>query len=52
MVEASCADQLCVRQGEIERIGETIVCLPHRLLVEVNSDKPDQQPDTEIDVIS
>lgn len=52
MVEASCADQLCVRQGEIERIGETIVCLPHRLLVEVNSDNVDQQPDTEIDVIS
>ncbi len=52
MVEASCPDQLCVRQGEVKQVGETIVCLPHRLLVEVNSDNPDADPDTEIDVIS
>ena len=52
MIEASCPDQLCVRQGEVKRVGETIVCLPHRLLVEVNSDNPDADQDTEIDVIS
>ena len=52
MIEASCPDQLCVRQGEVKRVGETIVCLPHRLLVEVTSDNPDANQDTEVDVIS
>lgn len=31
--EADCPDQICVRQGEISRGGESIVCLPHRLVV-------------------
>ena len=52
MIDASCTDQLCVRQGEAARVGDTIVCLPHRLLVEVTSDSPNGEPDTGIDVIS
>lgn len=31
--EADCPDQICVRQGEISHGGETIVCLPHRLVI-------------------
>lgn len=52
MTEASCPDQLCVRQGEITKVGETIVCLPHRLLVEIQSDNPDVEPNSEIDAIT
>ena len=52
MTDASCPDQLCVRQGVITQVGETIVCLPHRLVVEVTSDNPDLDNDTGIDVIS
>lgn len=52
MIDASCADQLCVRQGTISQNGETIVCLPHRVVVEVSSDTPESEPETEIDVIS
>lgn len=52
MIDASCPDQLCVRQGVITEAGETIVCLPHRLVVEVTSDNPDVNNETEIDVIS
>ena len=37
MEEASCPDKLCVRQGDKSRIGETIVCLPHRLSLELLS---------------
>ena len=33
--EANCSDQVCVRRGAISRGGETIVCLPHRLVIEV-----------------
>ena len=32
---ADCPDQVCVRSGRISRDGETLVCLPHRLVVEV-----------------
>ena len=34
---ASCPDRLCVNQGTKRNIGETIVCLPHRLVVTVVS---------------
>ena len=36
---ASCPDKLCVRQGEKAEVGDTIVCLPHRLAVTVISEK-------------
>lgn len=35
MHDANCEDSLCLRQGAIEKPGETIVCLPNRVLVEV-----------------
>lgn len=35
VVEANCGDHTCVRTGRISREGETIVCLPHRLVVEI-----------------
>ena len=37
MEAASCPDKLCVKQGEKSRVGETIVCLPHKLVVTVIS---------------
>jgi hypothetical protein len=33
--EADCPDALCVKTGKISRAGETIVCLPHRVVVEI-----------------
>ncbi|MDO4291675.1 MAG: NusG domain II-containing protein [Eubacteriales bacterium] len=30
---ADCPDQLCVRQGRISSAGQSIVCLPHRLVI-------------------
>ena len=35
VVEANCGDHTCVRTGTVSRTGETIVCLPHRLVVEI-----------------
>ena len=37
MVHATCPDKLCVHQKSISRQGETIVCLPHKVVVEVRS---------------
>ena len=35
VIEADCPDKLCVKQGKISKNGETIVCLPHKLVVEI-----------------
>lgn len=35
MREANCPDRLCVQMGWIERPGQSIVCLPHRLLLRI-----------------
>lgn len=35
MEQATCPDALCIRQGAISRERQTIVCLPHKLVVEV-----------------
>ncbi len=35
IVESNCGDHTCVRTGTISREGETIVCLPHRLVVRI-----------------
>jgi hypothetical protein len=36
--EASCPDKICVHQKSIDKNGETIVCLPNKVVVEINSD--------------
>ena len=36
--EASCRDLICVNRGKVSSIGDTIVCLPHRLVVTVVSE--------------
>lgn len=35
VTDANCGDHTCVRRGAVSRTGETIVCLPHRLVVEI-----------------
>lgn len=52
MAHANCPDSLCVKQGEISEVGETIVCLPHRVLLEVVSESPSIENENEIDFFS
>lgn len=35
VIEADCPDQLCVQQKSISHTGELIVCLPHKMVVEI-----------------
>ena len=35
VTEASCKNQVCVKHGAISRPGESIVCLPNRLVVRI-----------------
>lgn len=34
---ADCPDQLCVHQGDIDKEGQMLVCLPNYLLIEIKS---------------
>ena len=36
---SSCKNQVCIRRGEISMPGETIVCLPNRLVVSIGDDE-------------
>lgn len=38
MREADCPDQYCVKQGRISGRHESLVCLPHTLVVEVETE--------------
>ena len=46
MTEADCPDELCVKTGKISRVGETIVCLPHRVVVEIKGSPDDDSIDS------
>lgn len=46
MTEADCPDELCVKTGKISRVGETIVCLPHRVVVEIKGSQDDDSIDS------
>ena len=35
---ANCPDKICVAHRPISKTGETIVCLPHRLVVEITEE--------------
>lgn len=48
--DANCQDLLCVQQGQISEVGETLVCLPNRVLVEIVSDGVDVEDDNDVDI--
>lgn len=35
MQSAACPDHLCVKTGQISKPGESIVCLPHRVMITI-----------------
>lgn len=45
VIEADCPDKIDVRQGYISKIGETIVCLPNKMIVEIKGMDKDQEID-------
>ncbi len=45
VIEADCPDKVDVRQGYISKIGETIVCLPNKMIVEIKGMDKDQEID-------
>ena len=51
MAKADCPDKICVNHAAISKKGETIVCLPHKVVVEV-VDENGIQDGNQIDIIS
>lgn len=47
MRKADCPDQICVEHKPISKSGETIVCLPHKVVVEIISDE-----EAKVDIVS
>lgn len=35
VLDSTCPDKLCVHQGWISNVGETIVCLPNRITISI-----------------
>ncbi len=50
--EATCPDKLCVNQGKISRRGESIICLPNEVIVEINSDDTLETEDDGFDAVA
>ena len=38
MVEADCPDHLCIHRGAIRHVGDSIVCLPNRVVVTISGE--------------
>lgn len=45
ITEADCPDKLCVHQSSIRHNGESLVCLPHKVIVKVTADTSDDDLD-------
>lgn len=43
--EADCLDSLCIKQGFISKVGETIICLPHKVVIEIKGEESDNTDD-------
>lgn len=45
VTEADCPDQICRRHKAIDKTGETIVCLPHKVVVEIKDGTKEKEYD-------
>lgn len=40
VTQADCGDHTCVRTGAISRSGQSIICLPHKVVVQIEGAAP------------
>lgn len=50
MQEANCRDGLCIRQGKMKNGAKTIVCLPHKVVVKMDGEMPEND-NSDLDII-
>lgn len=39
VTESNCKDQICVNMPAISKVGQSIICLPHKLVVRIEGDE-------------
>lgn len=49
--QASCPDGLCVKTGHIRQSGQSVICLPNRVVVEIVGADGHDDPTNEIDAV-
>lgn len=42
VIEADCPDGLCVKQKAISKHGESIICLPHKLVITIEGEEENE----------
>lgn len=58
MEEADCPDKICAKSKEIYRVGESIICLPHEVVIEIKRENLEsqegilEQKEDDVDVIA
>lgn len=45
VTEADCPDQICRKHKSVDKTGETIVCLPHKVVVEIKDGTKEKEYD-------
>lgn len=51
MTEADCPDKVCVNHTPVSNVGESIICLPHKVVVEIIAGEGETE-NPEFDVIT
>ena len=46
--EADCPDGLCKNMGKINKAGQSIVCLPHKVVVEISGTAGTAEPEVDV----
>ncbi|MGM9973134.1 MAG: NusG domain II-containing protein [Clostridiaceae bacterium] len=44
IIDADCNDKLCLEFGHITNSGESIICLPHKLMIEIKGSTDSSSP--------
>lgn len=39
IIDADCYDKLCVKQGTISKVGQSVICLPNELIIEIKGEE-------------
>lgn len=45
IIKADCRDSICIKKGIVSKVGDSIVCLPHKLIIEIKGDEKDSYSD-------
>ncbi len=52
LADADCPDHTCVNMGKISRSGQSIICLPHRVVVEIVGENEADEADLAVDGVA